>query len=114
MEWRSNCKERLHMRTIILSSCLAVSLACACEPRVVKSVAVRGTSLRVALATQAGAPYSIRVIEKDVRRLWSMGQFEDIRAEVAEDPDGIAVGFELIEARKAPLRKIRIEPSSFG
>jgi hypothetical protein len=102
------------MRTIIVWSSLTFSVAFSAEPRLVKSVAVYGTSLRVTLATQAGAPYSVRVIEKDVRRLWSMGQFEDIRAEIAEHPDGVAVSFEVVEARKPLLREIRIEPSSFG
>src|SRR6266704_3056692 len=64
---------------------------------VVKSVAVAGTIYPVTLATQAGHPYDAIVIEKDVRKLWSTGRFDDIRVESKEEADGTALVFRVRE-----------------
>ena len=46
--------------------------------------------------------------------MWSTGRFSDIRVERAEQPDGAAVIFRVIETNTRPLHKIDIEPSTFG
>jgi outer membrane protein insertion porin family len=82
--------------------------------QMVTSVEVPGSNLQVKLATQVGRPFDSETIAKDVRYLWSLGRFDDIRVETAERPDGVAVVF---RARVVPIRmlhEIRIEPNSFG
>ena len=59
----------------------------------VRSVSVPGTDLEVNLATQVGARYDAAAIAKDVRYLWSLGRFADIRVETIELQDGVDVCF---------------------
>lgn len=90
--------------------CLAQDIALP----VVRSIELRGSNAPVNFATQVGRPYDRGTIEKDVRQLWSLGRFDDIRAETAPDSDGIAVIFNVVEPAKLRLHKVRIEPSTFG
>jgi len=83
-------------------------------PLVVKSVAVPGTGLAVKLATQVGRTYDAGAVAKDVRYLWGLGRFEDIRVEASGDADGMAVVFHAKPAQRLRLHEIRIEPSTFG
>jgi hypothetical protein len=83
-------------------------------PPVVRSVVVGGAKAPVTLATQVGRPYNASAIAQDVHTLWEMGRFEDIRVEAAPEGDGIAVMFHVVETRPLLLRKVLIEPSSFG
>jgi hypothetical protein len=80
----------------------------------VRSVSVPGTNLQVNLATQVGAPYDADAVGSDVRYLWSLGRFEDIRVETAEDKDGIDVRFLLTVEPRYSLHEIRIQPNTFG
>src|SRR5262245_61697342 len=89
---------------------LLSALVLACQASIVESVSIRGTDLRVKLATQVGAELDARAIATDVRRLWETGRFDDIQVETT----GTAVVFRVIEAPPLRLRKILIEPSSFG
>jgi outer membrane protein assembly factor BamA len=82
--------------------------------QVVKSVSIQGVKLDVNLATQVGRPYDAQAVEKDVRHLWTLGRFHDIRAEVAEDPDGASVVFDVVPEPQMRLHEIRLEPNSFG
>jgi hypothetical protein len=59
----------------------------------IRSVSIPGTQLDVTLATQVGAPYDASVIARDVRTLWSIGRFGDVRAETVEREDGADVVF---------------------
>jgi len=80
----------------------------------VTSVEVPGSNLQVKLATQVGHPFDAQTIGKDMRYLWSLGRFDDIRVETAEREDGVAVVF---RAKVIPIRmlhEIRIEPNTFG
>ena len=81
---------------------------------VVKSVSVRGTKVRVDLATQVGQPYDSATIEKDVRELWRTGRFSDIRVARSQEADGVAVIFQITESQTQPLHRIRLEPSTYG
>lgn len=84
------------------------------DERLVSSIAIRGTDLQVNLATQVGRPFNPRLIEKDVRDLWSTGQFEDIRVETVDQEAGTGVIFQVVSTRDVRLHEVRIEPSSFG
>ncbi len=81
---------------------------------VVRAVAIRGTRLPVVLATQVGQPYNARIVEQDVRGLWSLGRFEDIRVETSHREDGTAVMFHVVEAQALRLHKLLIEPANLG
>lgn len=104
------------MRHIALSAFLFARLSLAHDTAlpVVRSIAFNGTHAQVNVATQVGRPYDSGTIEKDVRRLWAMGRFDDIRVEAAPEADGIAVMFKVVEASKWRLHKVRVEPSTFG
>src|SRR5438045_3047290 len=80
------------------------------QASVVESVSVSQTDLRVNLATQVGTEFDAGAVASDVHRLWETGRFEDIKVETT----GSAVVFRVVEAPQPRLRKILIEPSSFG
>ena len=80
-----------------------------------QSVSVPGTGLAVKLATQVGRPYDIRTVEQDVRYLWSLGRFDDIRVETAQGADhGVAVIFRATPRRFFTIHEVRVVPNSFG
>ncbi len=78
---------------------------------IIHSVSVPGTQLDVKLATQVGRPYDSATVEKDVRYLWSLGRFDDIRV---EEPEPGALVFRVRQKPHLLLRDIRLEPHSFG
>ena len=77
----------------------------------VNSVSVPGTGLHVKLATQAGHPYDARTIQKDVRWLWSLGRFGDVRVEEPAPGDLV---FRVRPRERLVLRDARLTPHSFG
>jgi len=81
---------------------------------IVQAVVVRGTHRFVDLATQVGQPFNAETIRKDVRALWGTGRFADIQADAEHGPTGASVLFRLTEAPERRLRKVIIEPSSYG
>ena len=93
------------------SSTLAAALFAS---TLVRSVSVPGTNLQVNLAIQVGAPYDADAVAKDVRYLWSLGRFEDIRVETVEDENGIDVSFRVTIEPRYSLHEIRIMPNTFG
>src|SRR5260370_19343871 len=120
--WPPACSKWPSMHAVATSILLLAAPVFAGEPSepavgaplLVKSVSVRGTNLHVNLATQVGELYDVGVVGKDVRRLWSMGRFQDIRVEAAEEPEGVSVVFHVLESRQLRLHEIHIEPSTFG
>src|SRR3954453_12976660 len=78
---------------------------------IIHSVSVPGTQLDVKLATQVGRPYDSATVQKDVRYLWSLGRFHDIRV---EEPEPGALVFRVRHKPRLLLRDIRLEPHSFG
>lgn len=80
----------------------------------IQSVTIHGTHHFVALETQVGAPYNARVIDEDVHRMWKTGRFDDIKVETKAEADGTAVIFNVHEAPQVKLRKLLIEPSTYG
>jgi hypothetical protein len=78
---------------------------------IIQSVTVPGSQLHVKLATQAGDPYDARTIEKDVRYLWSLGRFDDVRV---EEPAPGELIFRVTPRQRLVLRDVRLLPHSFG
>jgi len=76
----------------------------------IESVTLRGTQLKVDFATQVGHPYDAAAVDRDLRRLWKTGRFDDIRVE-REDS---AIVFHVVENPRLRLRKLVIEPSTAG
>jgi hypothetical protein len=77
----------------------------------VNSVTVPGTGLHVKLGTQAGRPYDARTVAKDVRWLWSLGRFDDVRV---EEPEPGALVFRVTPKPRLLLRDVRLTPHSYG
>jgi outer membrane protein insertion porin family len=80
----------------------------------VKSVTVAGGDNKIALATKVGEPVDQTILSKDVRALWSSGQFTDIQVKTNEERDGTSVTFVVTPKAQLYLRDMRIEPNSFG
>ncbi len=81
---------------------------------VVSSVDFQGADPHVDLKTQVGRPFDQKTIDDDVRRLWSLGRFDDIRVETRQELDGTGVIFDLKPATGPRLREVQVEPSSIG
>ncbi len=77
----------------------------------IHSVSVPGTQLDVKLATQVGQPYDAATVERDVRYLWDLGKFDDVRV---EEPEPGALVFHVRPRRRLTLREIRLEPHTYG
>jgi hypothetical protein len=65
----------------------------------------------VKLATQVGQAYDARTVAKDVRYLWGLGRFDDIRV---EEPEPGALVFRVTPRPRLVVRDVRITPHSFG
>ena len=85
-------------------------IAFANEPLVVESVSFSGADLHVPLETQVGRPYDSDAIARDVRYLWSLGRFDDVRVEMS----GADVRFILAPRARRTLHEIRMSPHSYG
>src|SRR5579872_4646196 len=84
--------------------------AAAIEPFAVESVSIRGADVHVNLETQVGRPYDREAVQRDVRYLWGLGRFDDVRAEV----EGNAVRFVVALRRRYAIHEIRFSPHSYG
>ena len=80
----------------------------------VRNVSVSGTQMDVKLATQVGRPYDAAAVSKDIRTLWEIGRFSDVRAEAEQHDDGVDVIFHVVREPRYGLRDIRFEPQTFG
>ena len=83
-------------------------------PGIVRSVNLSGSHLHVNLSTQVGRPYDSATVSKDLRSLWNLGRFEDIRVEKSQKPDGIDLTFHVVESKREILHATKIEPSTYG
>ena len=77
-------------------------------------MSVPGTQLEVNLATQVGRPYDAATVSRDVKSLWDMGRFSDVRVDTVQNEDGVDVVFHVVVEKRYDLRDIRFEPHSFG
>jgi outer membrane protein assembly factor BamA len=93
----------------VLSEAILVSAA------LVRSVSIPGTEMDVKLATQVGQPYDAAAVQRDVRTLWNLGRFSDVRVETQQTKDGgVNVFFRVVTEPRYGLHEVRFEPHSFG
>src|SRR5262249_5629522 len=59
-------------------------------------------------------PYDAAAVAEDVRKLWNIGRFSDVRAETAEDGDRVDVIFRVVPEPRYSIHEIRFEPHAFG
>ncbi len=78
---------------------------------ILTSVSVPGTDLAVKLSSQVGQPYDERKVTADVRYLWNLGRFDDIRV---EEPEPGRLVFHAQPKPKLLLHEIWLEPNTFG
>ncbi|MGH7823160.1 MAG: POTRA domain-containing protein, partial [Candidatus Binatia bacterium] len=93
--------------------CLA-RLAAAAEPglpidavRVTGNLRVEEVAIRVHVRSQPGAPVDPAVVEQDVRAIYAMGFFEDVRAEVVEENGRRVLVYQVKE--RPLIREVEIE-----
>jgi outer membrane protein insertion porin family len=86
----------------------------AAKPPVVQKIAFTGNrkveddAVRVNLTTVVGAPLDREKLREDVRALWKMGFFEDVKVEATPAPGGgIVLTFAMFE--KPSIRKILVQ-----
>src|SRR3989338_5912792 len=61
--------------------------------------------------TKAGGPYQSAVVSEDIRRLFALGYFTDVRADVEDTPEGLKLIF--VVSEKPVVEAIRIEGNRF-
>ena len=70
---------------------------------------VESDAMRATLITQPRAPLDPERLREDVRALWRMGYFEDVRVEATESAGGVVLTFVVVE--KPSVRKILVSGS---
>ncbi len=92
--------------------CMAPALRAAEGDRIV-AVDVSGTrsvakdTILAKVQTKAGSPYQSAVVSEDIRRLFALGYFTDVRADVEDAPEGLKLIF--VVAEKPVIDAIHIE-----
>lgn len=103
---------RLFLSAILLCISLSTSFA-ADDAKVVKAVDVRGNKTVSSLAilakvkTQIGQPLSSTTLNEDLKRLYGLGYFTDVKIEQEDMEGGVKVIFLVVE--KPVLSEIKIE-----
>jgi hypothetical protein len=78
---------------------------------ILTSVSVPGTDLAVKLTSQVGQPYDEQKVTRDVRYLWNLGRFDDVRV---EQPSPDALVFRVHSKPNLLLHEIWLHPNTFG
>jgi outer membrane protein insertion porin family len=101
----------------LLAACLAVAAAArplhAAEGDKVVDVEVRGArtvaeeTVLAKVQTKPGGPYQNEVVSEDLRRLFALGYFTDVKADVEELPEGLRLIFVVRE--KPTVEEVRVE-----
>jgi hypothetical protein len=99
---------------VALGTAIAIYRAVLATLLLVHSVTLPGAVSGVNLATQVGHPFDSATISKDVRTLWSLGRFHDIRVEAVDRPEGTDVTFVATPEPQYALHEIRLTPNPFG
>jgi len=76
---------------------------------ILTSVSVPGTDLAVKLASQVGQPYDEQKVTQDVRYLWNLGRFDDVRV---EEPEPGALVFRVHSKPYLMLHEIWLHPKT--
>lgn len=83
----------------------------AAEDPLVETLLIRGTRRPLTLETGAGQRLDLERIDRDVRRLWATGWFDDIRVESSGSAQGVQLTFAVAERPRFYLRRIEFEPA---
>ncbi len=54
---------------------------------------IESAAIRAVLATKVGGPFSPLRLDKDLRKVWKMGYFDDVRIETEDSPQGKVIIF---------------------
>jgi hypothetical protein len=68
----------------------------------------------VSFATQVGHPFDSATISQDVKTLWSLGRFSDIRVETIDRPEGMDVVFHATPEPQYAVHEVQLKPNPFG
>ncbi|MEX2260451.1 MAG: POTRA domain-containing protein [Bryobacteraceae bacterium] len=98
------------MRPGLLAGSLLLLFCSELPGQQISFVEVQGSAFPAQLESRAGEPYDPSVIQKDVKRLWETGRFEDIQVETEEEPEGTAVVFRVVEKQRRRLRNFQFVP----
>lgn len=88
----------------------AAETAVPLKEKPVKSVFVLGnktvssSAILAKVKTQVGEPYKKTAVDEDIKRIYGLGYFSDVKAEVKDYEDGIEVSF--VVAEKPPIGQI--------
>lgn len=74
---------------------------------VIRSITAKGTKLPVTLEIHEGDAYDPAAVQREVKRLWKTGGFDDIRVEKSDQND---IVFHLVERERFYLRDWKLEP----
>ncbi len=100
-----------------LAVCLSAAAAWAREGDRVLAVDVSGTksiakeTVLAKVQTKPGGPYSDRVVSEDIRRIFALGYFTDVKAETQSLPEGLRLVFVVKE--KPSIASIDVEGNRF-
>ena len=67
------------------------------EIRVEGAVRADKNTVRFYIKTQPGQPYDPRAIQEEIKKIYSLGYFDDIRLDAREEPDGLILTYLLKE-----------------
>ena len=84
----------------------------AADSSFIQTLQIHGSRRPFEIETRAGQTFDPTRIERDVRRLWATGWFDDIRVESSESEEGIELVFTLAEKRRLHLRRVEFEPEN--
>ena len=68
----------------------------------------------VSFATQVGHPFDSATISQDVKTLWGLGRFSDIRVETIDRPEGMDVVFHATPEPQYSVHEVQLRPNPFG
>jgi len=95
---------------IILVALVSLPWTGKAEGPFIATLQIHGTRRVLELETRAGQPFDAARVERDVRRLWSTGWFEDIQVATDDLPHGVQITFSVTEKPRLYLRDVRFEP----
>ena len=71
---------------------------------------IEADAIRRRIKTEPGSVFAAKDLAKDLKSIWAMGYFEDIRIETEDSPEGKIIIFEVKE--KSTIRYLRIKKNS--
>ncbi len=96
-------KRSSHFLAAVFALLLPHAAAAADLGKPVKEIAVAGAqranqnTIRFYIRTKTGEPYSVQSTRDDIRRIYNLGYFDDIRLIIKEKDDGLALVYEVKE-----------------